>query len=188
MDAAGFASLGLLTSLRSLRMAGVSVTSPGDEGAVALADALRGMAGLRELELGLLYDADAAAPAAADARRARMSALLPVLAQLTSLVSLRVSSAAMVGPEGAPALASALRTLTKLETLNVACNDLGPAGAMAVVGPALILLPQLTRIELESNNVGTHTSETLAAMAVAMCKPGGKPVTLRMRRFGRQAI
>jgi len=66
-----------------------------------------------------------------------------------------------IGPEGAKALAEALRTNTTLTEINLTCNGIGPEGAKALV-ETLQLNIKLTTINFGCNGIGDEGAKALA--------------------------
>jgi len=66
-----------------------------------------------------------------------------------------------IGPEGAKALANALKTNTTLTTLDIQANNIGPEGAKALAD-ALKTNTILTTLKLWSNNIGPEGAKALA--------------------------
>ncbi|CAK0835981.1 unnamed protein product [Prorocentrum cordatum] len=157
-----------LPRLQSLDLSGNNV---GDEGAAALAAALRApgaLPSLQKLDLRSNNVGDEGAAALAAALRA--PGALPRLQELDL-------SHNRVGDEGAAALAAALRApgaLPRLQVLDLRSNRVGDEGAAALAAGlrALGALPSLQELHLGGNSVG---AEGAAALAAALRAPGALP-------------
>ncbi|CAK0866673.1 unnamed protein product [Prorocentrum cordatum] len=163
----------VLTSvaLPRLQALNLSYNSMGDEGAAALAEALRAPGALPSLQtLNLSFNSMGAEGAAALAEALRAPGALP---SLQTLNLARID----VGDEGAAALAEALRApgaLPSLQELVLARNRVGNEGAAALAEAlrAPDALPSLQTLYLSVNDVG---AEGAAALAEALRGPGALP-------------
>ncbi|CAK0861047.1 unnamed protein product [Prorocentrum cordatum] len=157
--------------LPSLQALGFGSNRVGDEGAAALAEALRAPGALPSLQqLGLGGNRVGGEGAAAWRRPSGPHGALP------SLQALHLSGN-RVGGEGAAALAEALRApgaLPSLQALHLSGNLVGDEGAAALAEAlrAPGALPSLQALGLGSNRVG---DEGGAALAEALRAPGALP-------------
>ncbi|CAE7833767.1 NLRC3 [Symbiodinium sp. CCMP2592] len=148
----------------------------GDEGAKALASALRELTQLKEL--GLCLPNNKIGPVGAMAVLESLR-VLPQLADLTIALSNNA-----VGDEGAKALASALNELTEIKELklDLSKGNIGPVGAMAVL-ESLRALPQLAdlTIALSDNAVGEEEKKKLRAAFDSLPMVGEKASASALR-------
>jgi len=121
----------------------------GDEGAKAIAEALKVNAVLTELRLGANNIGDDGAKVIAEA--------LKVNAVLTKL-SLWENS---IGPEGAIAIAEALKVNAVLTELRLGANNIGDDGAK-VIAEALKVNAVLTKLSLWENSIGPEGAFAIA--------------------------
>jgi len=66
-----------------------------------------------------------------------------------------------LGPAGASSLAPSLMVLTGLQSLNLSGNDLGPDGMLSLA-PSLTVLTELQNLDLLGNDLGLAERETLS--------------------------
>ena len=125
----------------------------GDDGAKALATALETNTSLTSLELGFnRIGADGA------------TALATALKNNTSLTSLNLLNND-IGDEGANALAAALKTNTSLTSLELGFNGIGADGAKALAA-ALKTNTSLTSLNLVNNGIGYETNSTIHTLII----------------------
>jgi Ran GTPase-activating protein (RanGAP) involved in mRNA processing and transport len=102
------------------------------------------------------------------------------IARLTNLCELDLTYSYM-GPDGAAALAPALRLLLGLRSLDLALNCLGKGGAEAIA-PALSRLTALTSLSFYKNDLGPDGVAALAP-AISQCH-GLAMIDLRLNIIG----